>query len=769
MHIKNRKWSVIAVVIFVIATVFLFNDLVFHPASRVVSLGGDGCKNMFTYLYHVMYGGGAWFRGMNYPFGEHIVFTDATPALSVPLAWLNKSLNLSPGTILGIMYYCMALSFVLAMWYVYRLLLHFRVAPLLAIAASVLTLFLSPQVFRITGHFALCYSCIMPMLFYWTVIYYETNRLKYPVFIFLLCTLASFVHMYFLGLSLLWMMAYGVGGLLFRKEGLAARLKHVCWLGAAVVLAFITVQAAIKLTDPIHDRPVYPFWTPGWKHLLALTTTVHSPIWKALKDGGIVSAINENVEGTVYAGIVTLAMMAAGFILWLKQVRKPGTTERIPFQYIWLFMAMVTLAFAVGIPKIWDTGIFKTLLKPLRQFRATERFSWIFYYVMSVYAAVILQQLVNGIKAGGKQALSVAIAVLVVAVWSVDASGNIRYLRRESGPWAWNYEAFFSVNQKSWTTFLKERGRSPKDFEALLVVPYVHVGSEKLWRNDFESYSLTMAYMLVTELNLPLMDVMMSRSSWQQTFDQVKIDGGIYVHKPILDSLKRGKPILLLHYEEYKTTPDMECIFRASDTLGSQNGCALYAFYPERLRKAQQQEKLEISHVAATQQSSDTMIRSAAPYFIRHFDEQPSPLFFAGTGGQAAIRGKDSVITEWMLPSVMDSLSYEFSIWSKSPEVGPRQNSYTIVFKDNSDKELGRVDALTTSSVDNAPGFWFRTNKFFVFPEGTAKLSVIVINEHGDNYIAHDELVIRPVQGIVISKMKDGKVLVNNHNFAANQ
>jgi len=75
--ISERKWFFIACIAALAVTVYSLSYIVLSPGSILLSMEGDAPKNYFTFLYHSLYGDGAWFAGMNYPFGEHIVFTDA--------------------------------------------------------------------------------------------------------------------------------------------------------------------------------------------------------------------------------------------------------------------------------------------------------------------------------------------------------------------------------------------------------------------------------------------------------------------------------------------------------------------------------------------------------------------------------------------------------------------------------------------------------------------------------------------------------------------
>ncbi|MBK8555528.1 MAG: hypothetical protein IPL65_07045 [Lewinellaceae bacterium] len=56
-----------------------------HPNTQLIGAGPDGFKNYMTTGWHVRYDTSyVHFGGMNFPFGEHVLFTDNQPIL--PLA-----------------------------------------------------------------------------------------------------------------------------------------------------------------------------------------------------------------------------------------------------------------------------------------------------------------------------------------------------------------------------------------------------------------------------------------------------------------------------------------------------------------------------------------------------------------------------------------------------------------------------------------------------------------------------------------------------------
>src|SRR5688500_8721054 len=124
---QSTTWLIIATLAAVVAVSCIWWTVVSNPANICIDLSGDGAKNYYTYLYHTLYGRGTWFMGMNYPYGEHIVYADGQPFLSIPLSLLRGRVMVTPQLALAVMHIAILLSFVLAIVFIYKTLLHFKV------------------------------------------------------------------------------------------------------------------------------------------------------------------------------------------------------------------------------------------------------------------------------------------------------------------------------------------------------------------------------------------------------------------------------------------------------------------------------------------------------------------------------------------------------------------------------------------------------------------------------------------------------------------
>ena len=135
-------------------------------------------KNYFAYLYHSLYGHGWQFSGINYPYGEHISFLDAQPAITITLSILRNWINWTPEQLNVILNVLMAFSFLLAIVYTYKVLCKFKVASTWAAIFAIFIVTLSAQNFNILGGYGLYYAFVTPLIFYWFILYKETGSLK---------------------------------------------------------------------------------------------------------------------------------------------------------------------------------------------------------------------------------------------------------------------------------------------------------------------------------------------------------------------------------------------------------------------------------------------------------------------------------------------------------------------------------------------------------------------------------------------------------------
>src|SRR5687768_16710515 len=83
---RKMNGGLIAILLTTILMFVYYTRFILQAHQIAFSPWGDGYKNYYTLAYYLRYDCGIHFAGMNYPFGENVVFTDNQPAI----AWLLK-------------------------------------------------------------------------------------------------------------------------------------------------------------------------------------------------------------------------------------------------------------------------------------------------------------------------------------------------------------------------------------------------------------------------------------------------------------------------------------------------------------------------------------------------------------------------------------------------------------------------------------------------------------------------------------------------------
>jgi len=776
MELQNRKqqntWLAIAFMVSIAVVYYMLTPLFANAGHIMIEPTGDGGKNYFGYLYHVLHGDGVWFTGMNYPYGEHVIYTDNQPLLAVSLSYINKIIPVSIPVALALMHYMILASYVMAIVFVYKILISCKVKPYLAVLFAPLVIIMSPQVLRISGHFGLCHAFYIPALVYFLLRHTATKKRKYAIYIFIMTVLMTFVHPYYAGLSLVITMMYILGYFLFAKDILVTRLKNVLPVFIAVAAALLVVQGFIKLTDPFSDRPIMPHGLLSYiTENPDFLSSAYSPISHKINDAGWYRHLSEYSEGYSYIGIVTIIVLVVSFAIWyilaLANLVKPfglDEHEEAISAKIWLFVALLALLLAKGIPFKWHMQYLFDHISLFRQFRAMGRFSWVFYYLVTIYAIVVLGRCYDAIRQKYKVPAFIFI-LFPLCLWGYEATGYLAKTKENQPQYAEKYDWFFQNKEKGWSAFLNEHGYNAHDFQAILTIPFVHFGTEKLWLNAFHHWNIVISYRAAMQLGLPIIDMNSARASWHQAFRQVRIAGGPWTDKPMLRDLKSDKPFLFLVYDELSSGPDQEYLMTASDSIGRFSQFYVYACYPQRIKKNDSLLHNSIVTIYNNIADRDTCLSCKSTWYIDHFDGHKTDSSLFGAGAFFYDMEREKILAEVPMISADTGTLYEASIWGllsnrnyKSPD---------IIFEqlDSTGAVITQGNISFKESSDNYGDIWFRAGNYYTIDGKCRKVRIRLIDPEPPSYIKLDELLLRPANAVILSAGAGGKKMVNNHIF----
>lgn len=760
----RRTWLIITLLFAVVTVVITFSRISTDPGHFVPGLWGDGAKNLFAYLYHIMYGNGYWFTGMNYPYGEHMVYMDSQPLLSVPLSYFK---GISVSGALTVMWYSMLLSYILAIIYVYKILLHFEVREFAAMLFSGLIVVMSPQLYRTLGHFGLSYACVVPMLFYWTLKYHATPQLKYACYVLLLGLLATFIHPYFSALVLLWVSCYALGYFIFTRVVWQQKLRHVAPLLLSIVFLFGIVGIIMKATDPMTDRAKTPYGLTEYcargEHIF---TSHYSPVWRYLEDHTGFVENSSGDEGFSYLGLTVITAfifsLIKGVINRRRKTGKPNIINNTGFQPIWILIAFVALLLGMGVPFVWHMEWIVTYLSFLKQFRTLGRFCWIFYYVVTIYGAVVVYTYYAKYRVRGKTMTAYTILIAALALWGFEASGYINAERKAISSYKNNYSILSGASGNSWSHFLAANHYNASDFQAILLLPVFNISMEKLWvGNDAAPMEIGEGFVAAMQLHLPV-TAAMAHSSWSVAEKQVRIAAGPYASKQMLNDLPNNKPFLILNNEQHELDPDQKYLLAAADLIGNNNFWHVYACYPDRIKANDKKYTDSIKAVIVFLKNKDTCISCSGTWFVNHFDTATAQGKFFGAGAIPQITQFETVVANVPITSRPANGQYEFSCWFLLSDENYKSPYFKLDLQDPAGNVLQTLDVLTKEGTDN-DGLWFRANKFFYIPPNCGNIRCRLFNEPDNTYKIMDELLLRPTDALIISRSVDGAVMVNNH------
>ncbi len=545
---------------------------------------GDAIKNYFTPLYHVTHGEGLHFKGMNYPYGDHVIFTDNQPLLSAILGFIHRNVYPIGSYTIGVINFLLVLSLPLCCLFLFKIMRHFRLPVWYAIITSLIIAFLSPQIHRFPAHFALGYAFFVPSV--WWLLIKGDQKWSYNMILTLYLLLAAFIHVYYVAIGGVFAIAWHFVGSFKRQEGLKNMGVHV---GKGLLIALIPIiafKAFLFFTDTIPDRPNNPY---GFLNYFASFESVFVPVEGPYYEwlNGIIKTSKYNWEGIAYVGLVGLIILALSLVRFIKRLLlKRSFRLGVPTDLvIALGAGFLILIFSMAMPFRFHLEFLVEHLGPLKQFRSLGRFAWIFYYIFTVYSAYYFYLLYRRMKQKGLQSFANWMLFFPLLIWASEAYINnkrkLDFFKQQ------NIADQFLAPTNSYTEWLQEIGKKPSDFQAILALPYSLVGSEKIYigRSGDAMYQ---GFKAAFDTGLPLTGGLMSRTSLQQSVNLTQILANELIEKQVLKDYPNDKPLLVLVYKKEDLQADEKVIVEKAKLLVEKDKTSLYELEIAALRKAEQ-------------------------------------------------------------------------------------------------------------------------------------------------------------------------------------
>ncbi len=544
-----------------------FQKVIACPACYLFEDGGDGLKNYFTLDYYVQHDSGWRFTGMNYPYGEHIIYTDNQPILAITLQWIHAHVFPIDRHVVGILNMLLLISMYLAFLITYHLLRRWAIGQWWALGAAACITFMSPQLWRLHGHYGLGYVFFIPLLLLLIdlLLRGKSRQWLWAMALGCLTVITSLTHMYFLLFNSVVIFSITFFWLLFNRNDKVQVKKLLPLLLSALILPGLFLVGLRKWSDPINDRPTEPYGIDN--HTITFETTFFSfipPFDKTWTK--ILQREKPITERMAYVGIIGLLMLPAMLLFLFRKDKNEPLDLHLKI-FLWTGVFSWCMAAGVfyqnGFKFLWDA------VPVLKQFRGLGRFGIPFYYIYLLVCSYILWHVYVKIKERDLGRIGSYMLGSIFVIWGFESWSNIKAVSKP----VLHDNIALHTSKDDYVPLLTASGYTADDFQAILQFPLVAIGNENMGitRGFWTQREAIHASM---ETGLPLVCYAMSRTSISQGLDLVELTSTPYSPKRRAAHFS-DKPILLLCEEEF-TSPAEQKWINLATKIGQYNTITLY-------------------------------------------------------------------------------------------------------------------------------------------------------------------------------------------------
>ena len=653
--------------------------------------GGDGFKNYMTSAWHVQHDSSyVHYGGMDYPFGEHVLFTDNQPIVSAAMQWWSRSMFDVGDNVVGIINVLQVLSIIFGAGVIYLLLRKLHLPVWYAGLSALGIAFLSPQYNYFDARFGLSHIWVLPMLLLLLCRYEERQSRRYQsLLIGILIWFSTQLHFYNLGVSAVFLGFYTLFQILIDRSwrNIWTRVSH---LMVMVLLPFAVLNVWVHWSDYCPDRPASPLgftdYIGHWEGVFLPYDFFPMHQWI---DHYLIKIRGLDFEAKAYAGLVAFI-----FTLWLIFKRRFRLFEpewehaayhRVHKNYLRgiCFAAFAILLFGLGFPfSIKGLEWMVEYLGPLRQFRDLGRFTWAFYYAINVLIFYILWNKSQRMQISEKWILfaksrsafvgkhllhtakwSMALVPLAVLCWEAYYFQSHKMLRPVPNL---AHRSVVAASPNHWLNKV-DFGR----FQALMPLPYYHLGSENIWLETYDPLFQKLQYTAL-QTGVPDMGVNMSRTAVSRMVKSIQFAFLACEPPALLSELPDNRPIALMIEPSKWDEVQKNYQHLLSKATPVYNGPELriMALIPDSVRAWSEQQARDISAA---------MDRFAVYDAKGGFRSEKQPKWYASlnfdslTSSQHLFQGKGSGEgnlgdTTWIWSKHIPKGQYQFSIWIKVDE-----------------------------------------------------------------------------------------------------
>ncbi len=749
---KNIAYLFITTVLTTIIILFLFKPVFQHPNSILYSKGGDAQKSYFNFAYYLKYDKGIKHDGINYPYGDHLQYINSHPLYVQVLKFVDAHIYPIANHATALLNLTMLISLILAVPFLFLILRYYSLPRWYAALLSLILLFLTPQFDRIHGHFEMVYAFFLPMFWYLLIRWREGKKRElWSALLIVAALIGGFTSAYYAAFFAIMLLGVLFVDLWNNRKNLKEYRNNGLYLFALAIIPILLVKGLVSATDWVSDRPNNPY---GFYVYHADFLSVFLPFSSPLKSliGNYIN-MDFQWEGRAYVGLpaslLAVSIFLTGFYnLFAK--KKSSWKIFLPQKnmQVFFYAAILILLFSMCIPFKYGFDWLLTLLPPVKQFRALGRFTWIFYYVFTVYAASFFYRLYRLLKVKKMPLAGTIVLIFVIGYWTIDAGTNIK--RSTSG--LFNKNDKFEATDTDYLNRFKEAKVNPDEFQAIFFLPFASTcGDKLLFEHSLNGFSDAMKCSYHT--GIPLIQSFSPRLSYAQALSSIQMLGNPAIRKTRLDDMNE-KPILLVCTKEKMNAKEQWLKERAEvfweDKYITLSRLPLSVFH-ESYNEWQTMVKQTLPNLHSDKNiSTNTDLNSI---IFNGFEEGAAKTIFSGNGSFYQKKGEAKLLDQKL--SKFQKGDYELSFWLyvDSRIYDMPKATVKIFNNDGAQTFYKQMNSRQTHDVYNG---WVRiSEKIHLEPHQTLQLLV------KGKYVSVDNLLVKPTQANVLIEQPNMQLFDN--------
>lgn len=759
---KDKAAFITLLILATFIVFYFYGKVIIEPNSYIFADKGDGIKNYYTYLYHINKDADySEFSGMNYPYGESIFYTDCHPGLANSLKFLNQISPIFGEYAIGILNFILILSIFLTFIIIFYLLREFGNDKWFSVLFSVGITLLSPQIFRLSGHLALSYSIAIPLG--WLLMLKmlkQPNKSKWYILLLLNNLLWLFIHAY-LGVILISFLFVWFVFQLFQKTNSRNNIGFIFKSSLSIIFPILFFYIWVSLTDSHVGRtdnpsgfflynaepddiflPNHPPLRPIWDYL---TNNIIKQKWEAFSYVGLFSTLS----------FLTIIITGLFFIVAKKNRTKYSSFFEDKLLNTSLWASIIVLLFAFGIPFKQINGLIDWL--PIfKQFRATGRFTWIFFFVLSIFSAVYANKFVLSLK-GTKQKV---LTVLLILFGFFNIFEGFPYHADVSNSIT-NTPNYFKKN----SLYQLPQNIDLSHFQAIIPLPFYHYGSESFERIRHDE--TVKASILVSYYSgIPMFAANLTRIAIWESKNIIEMMGPSYYPKTIVKDLSSNLPFLLITTKDEVSEYEAQLLQKAKLIFQSDQ-ISLYNLDKDALFEDRSNQIISRFEVSKSKliRINDLLFTSDSSFVYKNdFDKNPSEFKLHGNGAYSAKKEGKNIIAGIPPHTLRTNTKYRFRIWMYNGGKDAINDWFRFMVEEFNQAQDQFI--TTTFFPDKSEvifGNWSLIEGDFVVRDSEHAFSFVTIGKEGSksNFFA-DELLITE-HGVDIYQISKDTLFYNNH------